>query len=44
MTLKLGSNGKPVVSWAKVTGAAQYEVYRSETGKDNSFKIIRRTA
>ena len=44
MTLKLGSDGKPVVSWTKVNGAAQYEVYRSDTGKDNTFKIIRRTA
>ena len=44
MTLKLGSDGKPVVSWTKVNGAAQYEVYRSETGKANTFRIIRRTA
>ena len=44
MTVKLGSDGKPVVSWAKVTGAAQYEVYRSLTGKANSYSIIRRTA
>ena len=38
------STGKPVVSWAKVNGAAQYEVYRSETGKDKTFRIVRRTA
>ena len=44
MTVKLGGDGEPVVNWTKVNGAAQYEVYRSDTGKDNSFKIIRRTA
>ena len=44
MTLKLGSNSKPVISWTKVTGAAQYEVYRSLTGKANSYSIVRRTA
>ena len=44
MTVKLGSDGKPVVSWTKVNGAAQYEMYRSDTGKDNTFKIVRRTA
>ena len=43
MTVKLGSDGKPVVSWTKVNGAAQYEVYRSETGKANSYSIVRRT-
>ena len=45
MTLKAdASSGQPVISWTKVSGAAQYEVYRSATGKANSFSIIRRTA
>ena len=45
MTLKADtSSGQPVVSWTKVNGAAQYEVYRSATGKANSFSIIRRTS
>ena len=44
MTLTNASNGNPIIKWTKVDGAAQYEVYRSDTGKDNTFKIIRRTA
>ena len=45
MTLKADtSSGQPVISWTKVSGAAQYEVYRSATGKANSFSIIRRTS
>ena len=45
MTLKADtSSGQPVISWTKVNGAAQYEVYRSATGKANSFSIIRRTS
>ena len=45
MTLKAdAASGQPVISWSKVGGAAQYEVYRSATGKANSFSIIRRTA
>ena len=45
VTLKAdASTGQPVISWSKVGGAAQYEVYRSATGKANSFSIIRRTA
>ena len=45
VTLKAdASTGQPVISWSKVSGAAQYEVYRSATGKANSFSIIRRTA
>ena len=38
-----GATGKPVVSWGAVTGAAQYEVYRSATGSSGSYKIVRRT-
>ena len=44
MTLTTASNGNPVIKWTKVNGAAQYEVYRSDTGKPNTFRIIRRTA
>ena len=44
MTLTSAASGQPVVSWTKVNGAAQYEVYRSATGKANSFRIIRRTS
>ncbi|MBD9207127.1 MAG: hypothetical protein EGQ40_04875 [Clostridiales bacterium] len=44
MTLTSAASGQPVVSWTKVSGAAQYEVYRSATGKANSFSIIRRTS
>ena len=45
VTLKAdAASGQPVISWSKVSGAAQYEVYRSATGKANSFSIIRRTA
>ncbi len=45
VTLKAdASTGQPVISWSKVSGAAQYEAYRSATGKANSFSIIRRTA
>ena len=43
MTLTSTRNGT-VIQWTKVDGAAQYEVYRSDTGKANTFKIIRRTA
>ena len=42
MTLTTTDNGQPVVSWSKVNGAAQYEVYRSTNGKN--FSIVRRTA
>ncbi len=45
VTLKAdAATGQPVISWSKVSGAAQYEVYRSATGKANSFSIIRRTS
>ena len=37
------SGGKPVISWNKVPGAAQYEVYRSTSGAANTYQIIRRT-
>ena len=42
MTLTSAANGQPVVSWTKVSGAAQYEIFRSTNGKN--FSIIRRTA
>ena len=42
MTLTSAASGQPVVSWTKVNGAAQYEVYRSTNGKN--FSIVRRTA
>ena len=44
MTLTSAASGQPVVSWTRVNGAAQYEIYRSATGKANSFSIIRRTS
>ncbi len=40
ISVKLSANGKPVVSWGKVTGASKYEVYRSTTGKDSSFSLL----
>ena len=43
VTLKAdASTGQPVVSWTKVSGAAQYEIFRSTNGK--SFSIVRRTS
>lgn len=45
MTLKAdAASGQPVIRWSKVGGATKYEVYRSATGKANSFSIIRRTS
>ena len=45
MTLDLNkSTGKPVISWTSVPFATQYEIYRSATGADKSYRIIRRTA
>ena len=45
MTLKTDtSSGKPAISWTKVGGAAQYEVFRSATGAARSFSIVRRTS
>ena len=45
MTLKTDtSSGKPAISWTKVGGAAQYEVFRSATGVARSFSIVRRTS
>ena len=45
MTLDLNkSTGKPVINWTSVPFAAQYEIYRSATGADKSYRIIRRTA
>lgn len=38
------SGGKPVISWNKVSGAAQYEVYRSTSGAAGTYQIIQRTA
>ena len=42
MTLTTASDGHPTISWAKVSGATQYEVFRSTDNK--TFSIIRRTA
>ena len=45
MTLRVDdTTGKPVISWSKTANAAQYEIYRSDTGADMSYRIIRRTA
>ena len=45
LTLDLNkSTGKPVISWTSVPFATQYEIYRSATGADKSYRIIRRTA
>jgi len=38
-SLKL-SSGKPKLTWKKVEGAVKYEIFRSTTGKDGSFKSI----
>ncbi|MBR2027924.1 MAG: fibronectin type III domain-containing protein [Oscillospiraceae bacterium] len=34
------ASGKPKITWDAVNGAAKYEVYRSTTGKDGSFKFL----
>ena len=45
MTLQVDdTTGKPVISWSKTANASQYEIYRSTTGADKSYSIIRRTA
>ncbi len=45
MTLDLDrSANKPVISWPAVPFATQYEIYRSTTGANKSYKIIRRTS
>lgn len=45
VTLRIDdTTGKPVISWNKTANAAQYEIYRSTTGADKSYRIIRRTA
>ena len=45
MTLQVDdTTGKPVISWSKTANASQYEIYRSTTGADKSYRIIRRTA
>ena len=45
VTLRIDdTTGKPVISWSKTANAAQYEIYRSTTGADKSYRIIRRTA
>ena len=45
MTLRVDdTTGKPVISWSKTANASQYEIYRSTTGADKSYRIIRRTA
>ncbi len=38
-TVKL-SDGKPKLSWKAVTGAAEYEIWRSMTGEAGSFKRV----
>ncbi len=35
-----GTTGKPVVSWSKVAGAKEYQVWWSATGKDGSFRKL----
>ena len=42
VTVKLNSNGKPVVSWKAVSGAAKYEVWRS-TSKNGTYTRITTT-
>ena len=38
------ASGQPKLNWRAVAGATQYEVYRSATGANNSYKIVRRTS
>ncbi|MBR2027923.1 MAG: hypothetical protein IKA10_02885 [Oscillospiraceae bacterium] len=40
VTISLNAKGKPTLKWAKVDGAAKYEIWRSKTGKDSSFGKI----
>lgn len=37
VTVKLNSSGKPVLTWAAVTGATKYQVYRSVDGSSYSL-------
>ena len=30
-------DGKPILTWTEIAGATEYEIYRSTTGKDDSF-------
>lgn len=41
VTGKLNAKGKPALTWAAVEGAVKYEVFRSKTGKEGSFKILK---
>ena len=34
LTVKLNSNGKPTLSWTKVTGAVKYQIVRSTDNKN----------
>lgn len=40
LSLKRTSAGKPKLSWGAVNGAVKYQIYRSTTGKDGSFKLL----
>lgn len=37
------SSGKPKLSWKKISGATEYHIYSSKTGKSGSFKKIATT-
>ncbi len=36
----VNDNCKPKLTWKAINGAAKYQVYRSTTGKDGSFKLL----
>jgi len=39
VTVKIGTTGKPTLSWKKVTGASKYEIYRSYT-EDGEYTLL----
>ncbi len=44
VTGSLNDKGKPTLSWKDVDGAVKYQIWRSETGADGSFKRVKTTA
>ncbi len=41
VTSSFSAKDKPVLTWKAVTGAEKYQIYRSTTGKDGSFKLLK---
>ncbi|MBR2028844.1 MAG: hypothetical protein IKA10_07670 [Oscillospiraceae bacterium] len=43
VTVKIGTTGKPVISWNKVEGAVKYQIYRS-TAQNGTYTLINTVA